>query len=65
MSEEAGQLAEDYRQAHSTTALTQPEKQPHGRCPKCGESGHWTKDCTRPHTGEFKQPKCYAKGHLS
>ena len=60
-SEEAGQLAEDYRQAHST------QMQPPGRCPKCGESGHWAKDCTR-HQESSKQPKrfkCNVKGNLS
>ena len=47
-SQEAGELAENYLQARSTTEpkrSQKAEKLPTTKCPKCGLHGHWARDC--------------------
>ena len=81
---EAGELAEDYLQARSTTASSKTDKKdkpPPGKCPKCGQPGHWARHCpnsqmkreeptprkeTRPnYLDGVKCYSCNQKGHLA
>ena len=63
-SQEAGELAENYLQARSTTGpkrSQKAEKLPTTKCPKYGLHGHWARDCplNRPEADapSAKQPK--------
>ena len=59
-SEEAGQFAEDYLQARSTTTPTKPEQQPPGPCPRCLEHGLWARYCpNKPRTEGATSTKTY------
>ena len=54
-SEEAGQLAEDFLQARQSISRTPAKpfggEPPHTPCPKCGQAGHWARDCPRARSG--------------
>ena len=75
-SREAGELAEDYLQARSTTSGTETlktENLPTTKCPRCGAHGHWVRDfpnqrqqrggplgLTKDLSGYREGMKCYA-----
>lgn len=46
--EEASEFAENYSQARSTT---KKPKVPSTKCPRCGNRGHWARDCPQPRVG--------------
>ena len=54
-SQEAGQLAEDFLQARQSVSWTPAKptggEPPRTPCPKCGQPGHWARDCPKAKTG--------------
>ena len=54
-SKEAGQLAEDFLQARQSVSRTPAKpfggEPPRTPCPKCGQAGHWARDCPRARSG--------------
>ena len=58
---EAGQLADDYLQAHASGTLnTKSPRLPPGPCPRCWQHGHWASECpNNPKTGEPTQQRKY------
>ena len=81
---EAGELAEDYLQVRSTTTSSKTDKKdkpPPGKCPKCGQPGHWARYSPNPWMKQEEPTprkeirpnyldgvKCYScnqKGHLA
>ena len=55
---EAGQLADDYLQAHASGTLN--TRSPRRPCPRCWQHGHWASECpNNPKTGEPTQQRKY------
>ena len=54
-SKEAGQLAEDLLQVRQSVSRTLAKpfggEPPRTPCPKCGQAGHWARDCPRARSG--------------
>ena len=55
-SDEAARIAGNYLQARSMTMTWKNRKAPvpTTKCPKCGNYGHWAKDCTTPEGSQEK-----------
>ena len=81
-SKEAAELAEGYLQAHPQTSpckfTSKNDKAPPGKCPRCGELGHWARECpkskqqdstgTKPPAVVKREPICFScqqRGHIA